>query len=41
LHVTQKLCNASVACNINFLAGSRPEHGQLNPKLTLYHHNMG
>ena len=40
LHVTQRSCNASVACNTRFLAGYRPAHCPLSLKPTLYRHNM-
>ncbi|MGA2940268.1 MAG: DedA family protein [Syntrophobacteraceae bacterium] len=40
LHVIQKACNASVACNTFFLADSRPEHYPPRRKFPLCLHNM-
>ena len=41
LHVTQKSCNASVACNTHFPVSYRSEPNQLRLKLQLHHDNMG
>jgi hypothetical protein len=40
LHVTQKACNASVACNMLFLAGDRPICCPFTLNYMLCHHNM-
>jgi hypothetical protein len=40
LHVTQRSCNTSVACNTYSLASYRPAHCPLSLKPTLYRHNM-
>ena len=40
LHVTQKSCNASVACTTSFLSGYRLALSLPSLKYALYHHNM-